>query len=350
MNLQQLEYILAVDTHRHFAKAAEKSFVTQATLSMMIQKLENELGAKIFDRSRQPVTPTELGKKIIEQARKILSETGRLKEIIKIDKGEVSGELKVGIIPTLAPYLLPLFLKDFSNSYPKVRLNINEHTTATIIQKLKSGLLDAGILATPLNDNSIKEQVIFFEKYFLYVNNKEKGFDKQYVLPSNIDISRLWLLEEGHCMRNQILNFCQLKKAIENEEKIHYEAGSIETLKNIVEKNYGITIIPELATFSLSPSQKKRLRIFKSPTPVREISIVTHREYIKFTLIEALKEKILEAIPASMKSLKDAEVIDLDCCRTVIEIQLMININFLFLCDSLCDLYVLCGKNGCCNT
>lgn len=311
MNLQQLDYIIAVDTFRHFAKAAEKSFVTQATLSMMIQKLEIELGVKIFDRSRQPVTPTEIGKKIIEQARKIVSEAGQLKEIINLEKGDVAGELKVGIIPTLAPYLLPLFLKEFSDTYPQVKLNISEHTTTTIIQKLKSGLLDAGILATPLNDNSIKEQPIFFEKYFLYVNNKEKGFDKQYVLPSNIDISRLWILEEGHCMRSQILNLCELKKAHSDEEKIHYEAGSIETLKNIVEKNFGITIIPELATFNLTSSQKKRLRYFKPPTPVREISLITHREFIKMRLIEALKEMILSVIPDTMKSTKDIKVVEI---------------------------------------
>ena len=311
MNLQQLEYIIAVDNFRHFAKAAEKSFVTQATLSMMIQKLELELGVKIFDRSRQPVTPTEIGKKIIEQARRIISEAGRMKELIVEEKGEVSGELKIGIIPTLAPYLLPLFLKEFSDEYPQVKLNISEHTTTTIIQKLKTGQIDAGILSTPLNDVSIKEQPMFFEKYFLYVNNKEKGFDKKYVLPSSIDISRLWILEEGHCMRSQILNLCELKKAHSSAERIHYEAGSIETLKNIVEKNFGITIIPELATFNLTTAQKKRLRFFKTPTPVREISIVTHREYIKMRLIEVLKEMILSVIPENMKSSKDVEIVDI---------------------------------------
>jgi LysR family transcriptional regulator, hydrogen peroxide-inducible genes activator len=310
MNLQQLEYIIAVDTYRHFAKAAEKTFVTQATLSMMIQKLESELGVKIFDRSRQPVTPTEIGKRIIEQARRITFEAVRMKELIKEEKGQISGELKVGIIPTLAPYLLPLFLKEFSEKYPEVKLSISEHTTITIIHKLKAGQLDAGILATPLYDYSLNEQHLFYEKYFLYVNNKEKGFDKQYVLPANIDISRLWLLEEGHCMRSQILNFCQLKKAMEGEERIHYEAGSIETLKNIVDKNFGITIIPELVTLGLNASEKKRVRFFKSPSPVREISIVTHREYIKMRLIEALQEMILSVIPDKMKSPKDVEIIE----------------------------------------
>lgn len=311
MNIQQLEYIIAIDTHRHFVKASEKCFVTQATLSMMVKKLEEELEVKIFDRSRQPVKPTEIGTKVIAQARRIVSEAARIKEMVKEEKGEVSGELKIGIIPTLAPYLLPLFLKEFRTEYPQVKLIISEHTTTSIIHRLKSGQLHAGILATPLNDAAIKEQVMFYEKYFLYVNNKEKGFDKQFVLPKNIDINRLWLLEEGHCMRSQILNFCELKKQHEVEENLHYEAGSIETLKNLVEKNFGITIIPELATFNLSNAQKKRLRFFKPPTPVREISIATHSEYVKLRLIEVLKETILSVISDEMKSAKKLNVLDI---------------------------------------
>jgi len=311
MNLQQLEYIIAVDNNRHFLRAAEKCFVTQATLSMMIQKLEEELGVKIFDRSKQPVKPTDIGVKIIAQARRIVSESSRIKEMIKEEKGEISGELKIGIIPTLAPYLVPLFIREFTVQYPQVKLIISEHTTASIMRRLKSGQLDTGILATPLGDNSIKEQVLFYEKYYLYVNNKEKGFNKQYVLPADIDINRLWLLEEGHCMRSQILNLCELKKRHEVEEKLHYEAGSIETLKNLVEKNFGITIIPELATFDLSVSQKKRLRYFKTPVPVREISIVTHREYVKDKLIEALKEVILSVIPKQIKSVKKLHILQI---------------------------------------
>jgi LysR family transcriptional regulator, hydrogen peroxide-inducible genes activator len=311
MNLQQLDYIIAVDTHRHFQQAAKKCFVTQATLSMMIQKLEDELGVKIFDRSKKPVKPTDIGKKIISQARRIAAEAARVKELIKEEKGEVNGELKIGIIPTLAPYLLPLFLKKFVTDYPQVKLLINEFTTSTIIKLLKDGQLDAGILATPLNDNSVKEQVMFYEKYFLYVNDNESGFKKQYVLPADIDINRLWLLEEGHCMRSQILNLCELKKQHEMEEKVHYEAGSIETLKNLVEKNFGITIVPELATFNLTASQKKRLRYFKPPTPVREISIATHRQYVKIKLIEALKETILALIPKEMKENKKINVLEI---------------------------------------
>ncbi len=311
MNLQQLDYIIAVDTHRHFLLAAKKCFVTQATLSMMIQKLEAELGVKIFDRSKKPVRPTDIGKKIIAQAHRIAAEAARVKELIKEEKGEVNGELRIGIIPTLAPYLLPLFLKKFVSDYPQVKLLINEFTTGTIIKQLKAGQLDAGILATPLNDNSLKEQVMFYEKYFLYVNDKESGFSKQYVLPVDIDINRLWLLEEGHCMRSQILNLCELKKQHQMEEMIQYQAGSIETLKNLVQKNFGITIIPELATYDLTASQKKRLRYFKPPTPVREISIVTHRQYIKDKLIDVLKETILAVIPEEMKGNKKINVLEI---------------------------------------
>lgn len=301
MNLQQLEYIIAVDKLKNFVKASESCFVTQATLSMMIKKLEDELEVKIFDRSKQPVKTTDVGKKLIVQARKIILESKKLKEIIEDEKGIVIGELKIGIIPTLAPYLLPLFLKQFMLQYPLVKLIINELTTDMIIQQLKSGDIDAGILATPLHDSSITEKVLFYEKYYLYVNQKEKGFDKKYVLPKDIKVNRLWLLEEGHCMRSQILNFCALKKMNENEEHFHYNAGSIETLKNMVDSDFGMTIIPELATQHLTNLQKKRLRVFKSPEPVREISIITHREFIKAKLIHCLNDSILSIIPSDMK-------------------------------------------------
>ena len=311
MNLQQLEYIIAVDRLKNFVKASESCYVTQATLSMMIKKLEEELDVKIFDRSKQPVKTTEVGEKLVLQARKIISESKKLKEIIHAEKGVVSGELKIGIIPTLAPYLLPLFLKQFMQAYPLVKLIINEFTTDVIMQKLKSGDLDAGILATPLHDSAITEQVLFYEKYFLYVNSKEKGFDKNYVLPKDIDVNRLWLLEEGHCMRSQILNLCALKKQKELEEQFHYNAGSIETLRNMVDTNFGMTIIPELATHNLSPSQKKRLRIFKSPTPVREISLVTHREFLKANLIQSLKETVLSVISSDMKQSKHINIVEI---------------------------------------
>ena|SRR6218665_2419730 len=309
MNLQQLEYIIAVDVHKNFVRAAESCFVTQATLSMMIKKLEEELEVKIFDRSKQPVKATEMGEKLLRQARKVLAEAAKLKGLIEEERGEIKGELRIGIIPTLAPYLLPLFLKRFVQQYPEVKLVINEYTTDIVIRKLKTGELDAGVLATPLNDATLNEQPLFYEKYFLYVNSREKGFTKQYVLPQNIDINRLWLLEEGHCMRSQILNFCELKKKHQSEEMLNYSSGSIETLRNMVDTNFGITIIPELVTLNFTKAQMKQLRYFKSPSPVREISLVTHRSYIRMNLVTAFKEMLLSVIPEEMKDERKMNVL-----------------------------------------
>lgn len=311
MNLQQLEYIVAVDRLKNFVKASEVCFVTQATLSMMIKKLEDELDIKIFDRSKQPVKTTIIGIELITQAQKILLESKKIKEIVASEKGIVSGELKLGIIPTLAPYLLPLFLKKMKEAFPLVKLQINELTTDVIIQKLKTGEIDIGILATPLHDKRLNERPLFYEKYYLYVNDKEKGFNKQFVLPKEIDVNRLWLLEEGHCMRTQILNFCALKKQHEFEESFHYNAGSIETLKNMVDANFGMTIIPELATHNLSKTQSKRIRLFNDPIPVREISLVTHREFLKEKLIKKLEEVILSVIPSEMQVNKKRNIIEL---------------------------------------
>jgi len=311
MNLQQLEYIIAVDTHKNFVKAAESCFVTQATLSMMIKKLEDELDVKLFDRTKQPVKTTDIGEKILKQAKRVVNESKQLKEIVKQQKGIISGELRIGIIPTIAPYLLPLFLKQFIKQYPLVKLIINEYTTDVIMHKLKNEELDAGILATPLHDDRLNEQALYYEKYFLYVNSKEKSFKKNYVLPSDVNVNNLWLLEEGHCMRSQILNFCELKKQHQSEEHFHYEAGSIETLKNMVDTNFGITIVPELSTLKFSKSQLNQLRYFKSPQPVREVSVVTHREFVKSNLINCLRETIISVIPAGMKHAKNMNVVDI---------------------------------------
>ena len=300
MNLQQLEYIVAVDTWRHFSTAAEKCFVTQPTLSMMIQKLELELDVKIFDRTRQPVVTTAIGQKIIEQARIVLSEAGNLKKIVDEQKGAVSGELRIGIIPTLAPYLLPLFLTDFLKKYPKLKLKISELTTQQIVEKLEVQKLDAGILATPLKISSIKEMPLFYEQFVVYASQNQEVMKKKYLLAEDIDVNHLWLLEEGHCLRSQVVNLCELKRKETLMQNLDYEAGSIETLKKMVDINNGITILPELALRDLTKAQIKNLRYFKAPAPVREISIVTYRYFVKYNLIEALRKEILAKIPKQM--------------------------------------------------
>ena len=309
MTFTQLEYIVAIDTWRHFAMAAGKCFVTQPTLSMQVQKLEEELGVKLFDRSKQPVISTEAGAAIIDQARKILGERNVINEIIQQKKGVLSGELRIGIIPTLAPYLLPLFVKSFNKKYPNVKLIVNEMMTEFIVSRLREGRIDMGILVTPLLENGIKEHVLFYEELLVYVSKKNSAYKKQYVLAQDIDPNKLWLMEEGHCFRSQIVNLCELRKASESGSHFEYEAGSIETLRRMVELNDGITILPELTTLDLSANQLKLIRQFKRPAPMREVSMVVHRDFVKKSMIEALKEEIIAAVPDKIKKNRNEHVV-----------------------------------------
>ncbi len=292
MNIQQLEYILAVEEHGSFSKAAESRFISQPALSMMVQKLEDELDIKIFDRSKQPIIPTDAGEPVLEQARVVLREISRLYEITRQQREMISGELSIGIIPTLAPYLLPLFLKSFLEKYPPVHLKIYEHTTETIVEKLKKGQLDAGLLVTPLPQAFLNETPLFYESFYVYAHDE---FAKNYLLPEDINPDELWLLEEGHCLRSQILNLCELRK--KSNAQLEFEAGSIDTLIKMVDHQSGVTIVPELATLTLSKEQRKRLRPFAPPVPVREVSLVTHRDFVKKSLIEALRQEVLASLP-----------------------------------------------------
>ncbi|MBK8711204.1 MAG: hydrogen peroxide-inducible genes activator [Niastella sp.] len=311
MNIQQLEYIIAVNDCRHFVKAAEKCYVTQATLSMMIKKLEEELQVKIFDRSRQPVVPTEIGDKIIAQAKIIVQESYRLKEIVQGEQAALSGELKLGIIPTLAPYLLPLFINTFLKKYPRVTVKVSEMTTETIIEKLQKHDLDAGILSTPLHIPSLKEKTLFYEEFVVYASSKEKILKKKYVLADDIDINRLCLLEEGHCLRSQVLNLCELRDKEKELHQLDFVTGSIETLRKIVDANQGITILPMLALNDLNSKQKNNVRYFKKPVPVREIGLVTYRHFVKEKLIESVINEILSAVPVQMKSTSKKEIVNI---------------------------------------
>jgi LysR family hydrogen peroxide-inducible transcriptional activator len=309
MTFVQLEYIIAVDTYRHFAIAAQNCYVSQPTLSMQIQKVEQALGVKIFDRSKQPVIPTELGAELIAQARKIISEKNKMEELVQKKKGVVTGELKIGIIPTLAPYLLPLFVQRFTLKYPLVRLVVNELTTENVVASLRSGKIDMGILVTPLQESGIKEHVLFYEELMAYVSRKNAAYKKTYMLPQDIDPNKLWLLEEGHCFRSQIVNLCELRRASRDASHFDYEAGSIETLRRMVDMNDGITILPELATQGMTSRQLAQIRYFKRPAPMREVSIVVHRDFVKKRLIGILKEEILAAIPQKINLNKNKYVI-----------------------------------------
>jgi LysR family hydrogen peroxide-inducible transcriptional activator len=309
MTFVQLEYIIALYNYRHFAVAAEHCHVTQPTLSMQIQKLESELGIQIFDRSKHPVIPTPMGEQLIQQAKKVLEEKTRMDDFVQAQKGIITGELKIGIIPTLAPYLLPLFIQSFTRKHPKVKLIVSEMTTELIVSKLREGRIDVGILVTPLNDHGIKEHVLFYEELVAYVSDKNKAFKKTYVLPQDIDPGKLWLLEEGHCFRSQILNLCELRKTSREGEHFEYEAGSFETLRRIVELNDGITVLPELATFDLNKNQAQLVRHFKKPAPMREVSMAVHRDFVKKRLIDVLREEILESIPEKVRQNKKSNVV-----------------------------------------
>jgi LysR family transcriptional regulator, hydrogen peroxide-inducible genes activator len=309
MTLVQLEYVVAVDTWHHFGKAAGHCFVTQPTLSMQLHKLEQELGIKIFDRGKQPVIATVAGAEIISYARKILAQRDELVEHVQSRKGFITGELKIGIIPTLAPYLLPLFIPSLAKKYPLVKLIVNEMTTELIVSRLREGRIDAAILVTPLSENGIKEEHLFYEEMVAYVSRKNAAYRKHYVLPQDIDPGKLWLLEEGHCFRSQIVQLCELRKATREGSHFEYEAGSVETLKRMVETNDGITILPELATLNLAPRQTELLRHFKKPAPMREVSLVVHRDFVKKKLIEVLRQEIIKAIPEKVAKNKSTQVI-----------------------------------------
>ena len=310
MTIVQLEYIVAMDTYRSFGVAAEKCFVTQPTMSMQVKKLEADLGVKLFDRSKQPVMPTEIGAEIIEQARLILKESYKIKEIIRHKKGDVEGELRIGVIPTMAPYLMPKVISSFMDKYPKVQLIIWEYMTEQIIYELKNGLLDCGILSTPIDDKSLNENPLFFESFIAYLSKSSPLIKKKNLNIKDIDIDDLWLLNEGHCMRNQILNICNRKKS-GGFKPFEYNTDSVETLKRMVDMNKGITLLPELSMTDFSVRQLDRVRYFKSPAPSREISIVTHRHFLKRKLISVLEQEIIAAIPKRMLSKKKKEIMEI---------------------------------------
>src|ERR1700761_2544593 len=309
MTFVQLEYIVAVDTYRHFATAAGHCFVTQPTLSMQVQKLGEELGLKIFDRSKQPVIPTEAGREVIGQARKILAEKQVIGEIVQEKKGVLTGELRIGIIPTLAPYLLPLFVQGFTAKYPQIKLVVNELTTESVVSRLREGRIDVGILVTPLQEIGIREQVLFYEELLVYVSRKNAAWKKTYMLTQDIDPGKLWLLEEGHCFRSQIVRLCELRKASKEGSHFDYEAGSLETLRRMVELNDGITILPELAAMDLTGKQQQGVRHFKKPAPVREVSLIVHRDFVKQRLVQALREEIVRSVPEKVRQNKNGNVI-----------------------------------------
>jgi LysR family hydrogen peroxide-inducible transcriptional activator len=309
MTLIQLEYVIALDTYRHFATAADKCFITQPSLSMQIQKLEDELGVLLFDRSKHPVIPTEIGTLVIEQAREVLDARKKIDEIVADSKNEISGSLRVGIISTLAPYLLPLFITDFIEKNPKIQLHIEELLTKQIVEKLKSGLLDVGLVVTPIEDRGITEIPVFYEPFVGFIAKNHPLFSQEHISLTDIDTGDIWLLNEGHCFRSQVVNLCETKTQQHKSLKFQYETGSLETIMKIVEKQHGFTLLPYLSTIDMNADRRELVKEFTFPQPKREVSIIFHRGHLKRKLIERLKIEIIAHIPSHLKEKKDGYVV-----------------------------------------
>ena len=300
ITLTQLEYIVAIDEYRHFATAAEKCFVTQPTLSMQIKKLEDELGVIIFDRSRQPVVPTDLGAKLIEQARMTLSATQRIKEIIQEEQQEVEGTLKIGIIPTLAPYLLPVFIGPYIRKYPAVKVEVEELVSEEIIRRLKRDMLDVGLFVTPYHDEKIVERPVFYEEMLVYAHPDSELLKKKEVGHEDIVTSDIWMLGNGHCFRNKVVNLCEMSASQHKNLPFEFESNSLETLMRIVDVEGGFTLIPELALQYMSPEKKKQVRSIANTKPLREVSVIYSRHFTKQRLITLLCDEIKSVVPAHM--------------------------------------------------
>lgn len=300
MTLTQLNYILAVNRCRNFAQAAKECFVTQPTLSMQIQKLEDTLQIVIFDRSKSPTIPTPMGKKVLEFARNIMHEAQALEELSKSLRGEVAGEFILAVIPTLAPYVLPLFVQKFVDEFPNVELKIFEYQTDEIIRYLKEGKIDAAILATPLEVKDLTEEHLFYEPFRIFFSPGHELLKKKAIDDKDLDLKDAWLLKEGHCLRSQALQLCQYKKINEGKH-LFFEAGSLETLINMVKATQGFTVLPYLAGINLSAIDQKLLKDFKNHLPVRNICFVTGPHSMKKSIEKALVATVRKNIPKELK-------------------------------------------------
>lgn len=307
MTITQLIYVLAVAEQQNFTKAAEKCFVTQPTLSMQIQKLEDQLSVQIFDRSKKPIELTDVGRKIVNQAKNIVNESYRIQDIVDQQKGFIGGEFKLGIIPTIMPTLLPMFLKTFIKKHPKVKLKIEELTTDEIISKIADGHLDAAIVATPLEQESIKERVLYYEPFVSYIPKGHRLHHNNKIGVSDLDINDMLLLEDGHCFRDGVINLC---KAFKNntEDKFQLESGSIETLIKLSNEGLGMTLLPFLHTLDIKENEKDNLHYFKDPSPAREVGIIYHKSELKMQIIDAL-HNVISGIIRGAIAFQNVEII-----------------------------------------
>ena len=291
MTLTQLSYMIAVAEAGNFTLAAENVFVTQPTLSMQIQKLEDELGVKIFNRSKKPIRLTTVGEQILTQARNIIAEAKRMEDIVAQERGFIGGAFKLGIIPTVMPTLLPMFLTHFIKKYPKVNLSIEEMNTKTIISHLKEGKLDAGIAATPLKIDNIEERPLYLEPFVAYLPHQHRLQGNNQLSQDDLEDERLLVLEDGHCFRDQALSLCRFNGQ-QKTDSFDLKSGSFETLINLANEGLGMTLVPYLNSRNIPDEYQGNIRPFVSPPPAREISLIFPKSQLKIQIIDALKQAI----------------------------------------------------------
>ncbi len=306
MNIQQLEYIIALDRYKNFTKASESCFITQATMSTMIRRLEDELNVTLFDRKANPILTTDIGKEVIEEAEKALVHIKKISVAGKEDQGAFEGKVRIGVIPTVANSLLPLILKPLMEDYPKLEISITEITTENMLEKLKNNVLDFGIISTPIDAKGYDTEVLYYEPLKVYGKMRS---NKKYLLTSELSKETHWLLEDGHCIRDQIMNYCSLQNKNKQLSNLKFQSHSFETLLNMVDSFGGLTIIPELYVQTLSEDQRTKVLEFESPVPVREVSMISYRSDVKAKLGKALTEKIRNWV---------GEVLNVDLSKTVI--------------------------------
>ena len=305
MTLQQLEYIVAVYRMRHFAKAAEQCGVTQPTLSAMIQKLEAELGLRLFERSSQQVVPTAVGRKVVEQAVEVLAGAARIKELVEEEKHSLAGTFRLGVLPTIAPYLLPRFFPRLRREHPETDIRVVELKTKGICQALHEGTIDAAVLVNVPDLEEFEQTPLYYEQFVVYVSHDDSLFSHRSIRTADLDGEMLWLLDEGHCFRDQLVKFCNLKSAREAQEA--YTLGSIETFMRMVEGGQGVTFIPELALEQLTDQQKALVRPFALPIPTRQIVLLTACDFVRHSLRDLLVESIVRCVPPRMLKLNNTE-------------------------------------------
>lgn len=307
MTITQLRYVLAVAEHKNFTKAAKKVFVTQPTLSMQIQKLEEELSIQIFDRNKKPIGLTEVGQRIVEQAKNIVNESERIQDIVDQQKGFIGGEFRIGIIPTIMPTLLPMFLKNFIKKYPRINLKIEELNTDNLIEQLEDGHIDVGIAATPLEREGLNEHVLYYEPFVGYIPKDHHLAESSKITAEELDINEILLLEDGHCFKKNVLNLCQAKKD-ESNQNFQLDSGSFETLIGLCDEGLGMTLLPYLHTLKLGENEQSKLRMFKDPVPAREVSLIYSKSDLKIHIITALKDIISSVVKGAI-AFQDVNII-----------------------------------------